>query len=226
MNIISVSKSVIFTLLSFCVTSASAQGSETSKLKIPNTFETNKVIIASDMNDNFDEIENKVNDLDDSLKNEIIHVSNMNRNFDEIENKVNNLNDTLGSLNDSLEVRSQFVGFSVSMVTGEEGIFKMQKACNNFSSDSHVCNTTEVAQSTYNLNTALPDTGGAWILIDIRSALSQFNLNRENSPKTLSCDGWNTAKEATGATVTAKGMFKTADCNVANYVACCELKSP
>ena len=198
MNIISVSKSVIFTLLSFCVTSASAQGSETSKLKIPNTFETNKVIIASDMNDN----------------------------FDEIENKVNNLNDTLGSLNDSLEVRSQFVGFSVSMVTGEEGIFKMQKACNNFSSDSHVCNTTEVAQSTYNLNTALPDTGGAWILIDIRSALSQFNLNRENSPKTLSCDGWNTAKEATGATVTAKGMFKTADCNVANYVACCELKSP
>ena len=196
MNIISVSKSVIFTLLSFCVTSV--QGSETSKLKIPNTFNENQVISSDEMNTNFKEIETAVNDLDGRL----------------------------GRLNDSLGARSQFVGFADNMVTGKEGIFKMQKACNNFSSDSHVCNTTEVAQSTYNLNTALPDTGEAWILIDIRSALSQFNLNRENSPKTLSCDGWNTAKEATGATVTAKGMFKTADCNVANYVACCELKSP
>ena len=186
MNIISVSKSVIFTLLSFCVTSA--QGDQ---LNIPNKFEKGGVLIADDMNKNFNAIATAVNDLDDSL-----------------------------------EARSQFVGFSTSTVTGTEGIFAMQQACNDFSSDSHVCNSTEVAQSTYNLNTPLPKNSEAWILVDIRSALSQFNLKRENSPKTLSCDGWNTTEGAMGATVTAKGMFKTADCNVATYVACCELKSP
>ena len=202
MNIISVSKSVIFTLLSFCVTSASAQGSETSKLKIPNTFETNKVIIASDMNDNFDEIENKVNDLDGRL----------------------------GSLNDSLGARSQFVGFSDNMVTGKEGIFEMQKACNNFSPDPHVCSTIEVAQSTYDagVNDTLTGNTKAWILVDIRSALSQPSVDPgDYKPEILSCDGWKEAgATATGATVTATGAFGIDNCSNKYYVACCRLKSP
>ena len=126
------------------------------------------------------------------------------------------------------EARSQFVGFSNDKVDGAAGIFEMQKACDAFIAKSHVCNTTEVAHSTHKKGTDynLDSDTEAWILVDIRSALSQFNLKRENSPKTLSCDGWNTTEGAMGATVTAKGMFKTADCNVATYVACCELKSP
>jgi hypothetical protein len=81
-------------------------------------------------------------------------------------------------------------------------------------------------QSTYDpaVNGTLTDGTEAWILVDIRSALSQFNLNRENSPKTLSCDGWKMTD--TGATVTAKGEFKTATCENSHHVACCGLKSP
>ena len=197
MNIISVSKSVIFTLLSFCVTSV--QGSEPSKSEIPHTFEKDNVISAREMNENFEKIETVVNDLDDSL----------------------------GSLNDSLGARSQFVGFSAEVVAGDAGIFAMQKECADLSSKSHVCDTSEIMQSTYDtdVNTALPDNGEEWILIDIRSALSQPGMNRKNAPETFSCDGWKTTG-AKGATLTAKGEFTVNSCNESNYVACCELKSP
>ncbi len=136
------------------------------------------------------------------------------------------------------EARSQFVGFSDLGVDGGAGIFAMQKLCNEKYDGSHVCNTTEVAQSTYDKNKsynldvgakAIIPSSDAWILVDIQSSsnntqsssnniqsivISQFglvNIDSDRPNRTLDCHGWSTRESEgknEGATVTREGWFK------------------
>ena len=85
------------------------------------------------------------------------------------------------------EARSQFVGFSDLGVDGGAGIFAMQKLCNEKYDGSHVCNTTEVAQSTYdenkiyNLNAGGELSSDAWILVDIQSSSNNTQSSSNNT---------------------------------------------
>ena len=113
----------------------------------------------------------------------------------------------------------------------------MQKACNAFSSKSHVCNTTEVAHSAHDkdINYNLNSDSEAWILVDIQSsddnsAISQFGLVsisvNANKKRTFDCYGWSTngtGEENQGATLTTDGRFaNTTQCNAEKPVACCK----
>ena len=135
------------------------------------------------------------------------------------------------------EARSQFVGFSNLGVNGGAGIFKMQELCDTEYTGSHVCNTTEVAQSTSNNFDFGSDTAAeAWILVDIQYSsdnivISQFGLvSVAESDKTFDCRGWSTELSKLtadvlneGATVTREGWFKnTTQCHTNLPVACCK----
>lgn len=133
------------------------------------------------------------------------------------------------------EARSQFVGFSNEKFNGAGGIFNMQRACNAFSSKSHVCNTTEVAHSTYDEDADYNLTSTeAWILVDIQysddnSAISEFGLvgvGLDRAKRTFNCHGWRVkdfGETNEGATVTTQGWFKnTTQCNTILPVACCK----
>ncbi len=89
-------------------------------VEIPNQFEDGQVTSASQMNENFQALKAELN-----AQRALLEAN-------------------LGAQN------TVFQGFSLNTVDGGAGLVAMQQACNNFSSGSHVCTTSEFAQSSYN----------------------------------------------------------------------------
>jgi hypothetical protein len=196
MNLVSVSKTAIFSLLNFCVIFAQA-----SELEIPNSFENGQVTSAGDMNANFEAIKVAVNDN----------------------------NSKINAINNSASSRSFFQGFSSGKVNGGAGIFAMQQACESFSPKSHICDSSEVAHSTFNIEAVNSLSGSAWVLVDNDSSgdggVSSFGLiTRAANWDNLSCAGWGSSSVgATGMAVSSNGQFtSTTTCNSVLAVACCK----
>ena len=108
-----------------------------SELNVPNQFEDGQVTSAAQMNANFDAIQAAVND-----------------NHARIESM-------------QQPTKAVFQGFSTDSMDGQQGLIAMQQACHNFVPGSHICNTTEFAESPYNAEAAATmEDRSAWLLIE------------------------------------------------------------
>jgi len=128
-----------------------------SELNVPNQFEDGQVTSAEQMNANFEAIQAAVND-----------------NHARIE-----------SMQQS--TKAVFQGFSTESTNGGQGLIAMQQACHNFVPGSHICNTTEFADSPYNATAVETMTGNAWILLDALAEILQDG--RGISSHSVACGG-------------------------------------
>ena len=190
MNVVSVSKVIIFSILNFCV--MFVQGAE---VEIPYTFKDGQVTSAQQMNLNFAAIKKAINENYAEL------------NGDEI---------SVGS--------SRFIGFSKEWTNGSEGLFELQRACQVFSSESHVCSAQEISRSKYSEGAmkSIRDGDQAWVrgnpqLIGGKDIeLSCWGEQQSSgSPSIL-----DVARE--GLAVNTQGIFSSEPCSLTLRVACCE----
>jgi len=167
---------------------------EAGDLTIPNSFSAGNTTSASDVNQNFTVIETAVNDNDARL--------------------------------DAIEAGSTkvvFLGFSAGSEVGDQGLRRLQAACDASFSGAKMCNSEEFANSRYNA-AAANLSGSAWLLA---STLSTSNSKIHDSVTgevygsgKLSCNGYNGGTE--GLVVSAEGAMGTDSCANYNPVACCK----
>jgi len=180
-----------------------------AEFEIPNEFEDGQVTSASQMNENFQALKAELN-----AQRALLEAN-------------------LGSQN------AVFQGFSSNTVDGAAGLVAMQQACNNFSSGSHVCTTSEFAQSSYN-ETAfvdLQDGDTAWLLINIGGSadgsysgtVDSIEINgltstsSRNTYANGSCWGWTDNNSSTyGLVVSPSGSISSTSCSNSRPVACCK----
>ena len=156
-----------------------------SELNVPNQFEDGQVTSAAQMNANFDAIQAAVND-----------------NHARIESM-------------QQPTKAVFQGFSTDSMNGAQGLIAMQQACHNFVPGSHICNTTEFAESPYNAEAAATMVNSsAWILKSgTDGILSDSSL--------FSCNGWRYG--GSGARVDSAGGIWDVGCIDNVYkIACCK----
>jgi hypothetical protein len=169
-----------------------------SELNVPNQFEDGQVTSAAKMNTNFDAIQAAVND-----------------NHARIE-----------SMQQS--TKAVFQGFSTDSMNGGQGLIAMQQACHNFVPGSHICNTTEFAQSPYNADAAATMEGSnAYILPDIHTMsgtkqADKFTLTQTQDGTNLTCGGWY-AYSGSSVIVASNGSIRSAQsCSLSRKIACCK----
>ena len=171
-----------------------------SELNVPNQFEDGQVTSAEQMNANFEAIQAAVND-----------------NHARIESM-------------QQPTKAVFQGFSTDSMNGGQGLIAMQQACHNFVPGSHICNTTEFAESPYNAEAAATMTGEAWILSDLVSSGNASGyvfdirgLSLRDHDRTMSCHGWRIADiHVIGTTINSIGGIESSPCTYSNKVACCK----
>jgi len=179
-----------------------------AEFEIPNEFEDGQVTSASQMNENFQALKAELN-----AQRALLEAN-------------------LGFQN------AVFQGFSSNTLDGAAGLVAMQQACNNFSSGSHVCTTSEFAQSAYN-ETAfvdMQDGDTAWLLINIGGSADGTYSGSVDSIETNgliktsstqydtngSCLGWSNNSSADGLVVTSSGRISHMSCSISLPVACCK----
>lgn len=172
-----------------------------SELNVPNQFEDGQVTSAAQMNANFDAIQAAVND-----------------NHARIESM-------------QQPTKAVFQGFSTDSMNGGQGLIAMQQACHNFVPDSHICNTTEFAESPYNAEAAATMVdSNAWVLTKIvagtDSLFSVLGLVKINDSQSLSCNGWSHTGDGSngyyGTYITQDGQIDRAYCLHTKKIACCK----
>ena len=172
-----------------------------SQLNVPNQFEDGQVTSAEQMNANFEAIQAAVND-----------------NHARIESM-------------QQPTKSVFQGFSTESMNGGQGLIAMQQACHNFVPGSHICNTTEFAESPYNASAVETMSGNAWILSDVVDSDTHHLINKRGtminigSHADYSCQGWMSSEGSSnyrGIMVTANGAIGTGYCSNSLKVACCK----
>jgi hypothetical protein len=173
-----------------------------SELNVPNQFEDGQVTSAAQMNANFDAIQAAVND-----------------NHARIESM-------------QQPTKAVFQGFSTESMNGGQGLIAMQQACHNFLPGSHICNTTEFAESPYNADAAATMVdNNAWVLVNITANEQRIyetngNLTQDTS-RTLSCRGWRSSTYQSsdwdkGSSVSISGGIIAISCSALNKIACCK----
>jgi hypothetical protein len=167
-----------------------------SELNVPNQFEDGQVTSAEQMNANFDAIQAAVND-----------------NHARIESM-------------QQPTKAVFQGFSTDSMNGGQGLIAMQQACHNFVSGSHICNTTEFAESPFNASAVETMSGNAWILQDVVTADEGWLINKnglEILASSANCIGWNYSSDgADGSSLTSLGAITPLQCDYIAKVACCK----
>ena len=170
-----------------------------SELNVPNQFEDGQVTSAAQMNANFDAIQAAVND-----------------NHARIESM-------------QQPTKAVFQGFSTDSMNGGQGLIAMQQACHNFVPGSHICNTTEFAESPYNADAAATMAGSnAWVLFNVIGGVGANGLfdslaNTLSYSHTASCYSWSTsANSHSGKLITETGMISSTGCNSIKKIACCK----
>jgi hypothetical protein len=172
-----------------------------SELNVPNQFEDGQVTSAEQMNANFEAIQAAVND-----------------NHARIESM-------------QQPTKAVFQGFSTDSMNGGQGFIAMQQACHNFLPGSHICNTTEFAESPYNADAAATmGNDSAWVLPNfIGNAGTNYlfdPLSLANSPyeHSKTCYSWSTDSGShRGITIESAGKInQNSSCNKTNKIACCK----
>lgn len=162
-----------------------------SELNVPNQFEDGQVTSAEQMNANFEAIQAAVNDNN-------ARIESMQQ-----------------------PTKAVFQGFSTESMNGGQGLIAMQQACHNFVPGSHICNTTEFADSPYNATAVETMTGNAWILLDAQT--SDLEDRRGIYHPSVACRGWTESiAQHYGKVVTHHGQMKISNCDVPNKIACCK----
>ena len=167
-----------------------------SELNVPNQFEDGQVTSAAQMNANFDAIQAAVND-----------------NHARIESM-------------QQPTKAVFQGFSTDSMNGGQGLIAMQLACHNFVPGSHICNTTEFAESPYNADATATMTSSAWLLYDVAASTDSLRISKNAagySADRVTCENWySTSDENWGAIVTSLGAFRASSCDGIKKIACCK----
>jgi hypothetical protein len=162
-----------------------------SQLNVPNQFEDGQVTSAAQMNANFDAIQAAVND-----------------NHARIESM-------------QQPTKAVFQGFSTDSMNGGQGLIAMQQACHNFVPGSHICNTTEFAESPYNAEAVATMAGAdAWILEDTQTGDPRGVTS--TSSNSTSCHAWIYTNSSIGRVVMVNGSIYTSSCSSVNKIACCK----
>ena len=161
-----------------------------SELNVPNQFEDGQVTSAEQMNANFEAIQAAVND-----------------NHARIESM-------------QQPTKAIFQGFSTDSMDGEQGLIAMQQACHNFVPGSHICNTTEFAESPYNAEAAATmEDWSAWLLIEaVGGNFIQDKSGMMVTSTSISCNGW---RSGYGAYVDWAGKITYTNCTAIKKIACC-----
>ena len=163
-----------------------------SELNVPNQFEDGQVTSAEQMNANFEAIQAAVND-----------------NHARIESM-------------QQPTKAVFQGFTTNSVNGGPGLIVMQQACHNFIPGSHICNTTEFAESPYNAEAVATMTENAWILpdfIEFNSSWGATKQGRKIDYGTIRC---NEVSNDYGMLLDTTGHIHYGSCNYPRKVACCK----
>ena len=170
-----------------------------SELNVPNQFEDGQVTSAAQMNANFDAIQAAVND-----------------NHARIESM-------------QQPTKAVFQGFSTDSMNGGQGLIAMQQACHNFVPGSHICNTTEFAESPYNAEAAATMADSrAWVLTKIVAGTdylhSDLDFVKINDSYSLSCSSWSRSSTSSnkGTYINQNGKISLAYCQDTNKIACCK----
>jgi len=169
-----------------------------SELNVPNQFEDGQVTSAAQMNANFDAIQAAVND-----------------NHARIESM-------------QQPTKAVFQGFSTDSMNGGQGLIAMQQACHNFVPGSHICNTTEFAESPYNADAAATMADShAWALIEAIGTGYGISADasglQTGTSQTHSCNGWAIASNNIyGAAINPEGKVERAACGIGRRIACCK----
>ena len=172
-----------------------------SELNVPNQFEDGQVTSAEQMNANFEAIQAAVND-----------------NHARIESM-------------QQPTKAVFQGFSTESMDGGQGLIAMQQACHNFVAGSHICNTTEFAESPYNASAVETMLVEAWVLADFVDMSNGFLIDKRGtqilntSSYELSCQGWMSNFDSIylrGTIITQTGAIGTSACKSALKIACCK----
>ena len=174
-----------------------------SELNTPNQFEDGQVTSAEQMNANFEAIQAAVND-----------------NHARIETM-------------RQPTKAVFQGFSTESMNGGQGFIAMQQACHNFVPGSHICNTTEFAESPYNAEAAATMAGSyAWVLPKFIGGAGTVNLfdslgltvTAMTSGTSKSCYSWSSnANSHSGMVISSKGkIINSTNCMDTHKIACCK----
>lgn len=193
------------TMYALLILSINVLSIHASELDIPNEFADGQVTSAADMNANFAAIQAAVNDNNSRINTQ------------------------------AESSRTMFLGFSSATVNGGSGVITMQQMCHNDWPGSHICNTSEVAGSSYNANAPATMAGKtAWILVEVNTATNEtwsdrhalVGVHNTNSlQESLSCKGWQEDTSSShGAYIHEQGFFDRGSCSAQRAVACCEQK--
>ena len=166
-----------------------------SELNVPNKFEDGQVTSAEQINANFEAIQAAVND-----------------NHARIESM-------------QQPTKAVFQGFSTESMNGGQGLIAMQQACHNFVPGSHICNTTEFAESPYNAEAAATMTYRAWVLLDTISSYSGNRVTKDGnsfSSNYTNCQGWYDSSSSYGPIILPNGSITSLSCTVEAKIACCK----
>ena len=167
-----------------------------SQLNVPNQFEDGQVTSAEQMNANFEAIQAAVND-----------------NHARIESM-------------QQPTKAVFQGFSTESMNGGQGLIAMQQACHNFVPGSHICNTTEFAESPYNAEAAATMTYRAWVLLDTVTSYSGIHVTKDGNNfdnSYTNCWGWySNSMTRRGAILLPSGSISQLQCEYEAKIACCK----
>ena len=166
---------------------------------------------------------------------QVTSASEMNANFEAIKAAVNDNNSRIDA------PRSQFVGFSSTTLDGAGGIFAMQQACHSFSSNTHICDTSEVNGSVYSESAmaSIEEGDEAWIRVKLAGGQNEYGggIAEDSSiaygggnaqfaaGNMTNCEGWKnnqTSGYVYGATIKDTGGLGYRRCSVSLKVACCK----
>ena len=166
---------------------------------------------------------NVLNQFEDG---QVTSAAQMNANFDAIQAAVNDNHARIESMQQP--TKAVFQGFSTDSMNGGQGLIAMQQACHNFVPGSHICNTTEFAESPYNADAAATMAGSsAWVLIKAigvgsSNVADASGFTFSKSPYQHTCYGFGQSSGQNGTRINSSGKVVAAYCDIEYKIACCK----
>ena len=150
---------------------------------------------------------------------QVTSAAQMNANFEAIQAAVNDNHARIESMQQPTKasISGVFNGFHGWRA---KALSPMQQACHNFVPGSHICNTTEFADSPYNAEAAATmEDWSAWLLIEaVGGNFIQDKSGMMVTSTSISCNGW---RSGYGAYVDWAGKITYTNCTAIKKIACC-----
>jgi hypothetical protein len=171
-----------------------------------NTFEAGEPIVASDVNENFVDLQNQINTLKTQLESQ-----------------------------NTSETPREFVGITSATTNGDAGSrFGIDKICSNEYPGTSICHDHEVLKVDPELITAdswvepssydLINNGGA-NTTNFYKIYKYINNHQQIDTHTTNCKNWTNASDSwamVGANLKTEGLVRTARCINEQPIACCK----